>query len=357
MLTNVRRLTTFLGDLWVGQPRCIILSYHRIADPPHDPNLLSVAPRHFEQHLEVLAEMYRPMSLSRLTNDLGEGTLREGALSITFDDGYADNLTSAQPLLEDYGFPATFFVTSGYVATGREFWWDELQRIMLESRTLPDPLELTIDGKRFSWQLDGGKPPPQGSDGALSGWNVGMATAPTPRHRAFLEIQALLRDLPLEQRERALEGLRRSSQVRAGEARHEYRPLRPRELRKLARSPWVQVGAHGVTHTRLASLSRGRQRAEIVGTKTWLEKEIGQKIRFFAYPYGGKGDYTRDTVDLVREAGFRGACASYPGWVQPSTDPYQLPRFVVYDWDGREFEKQLRAYYKLGSYILTKLRG
>jgi peptidoglycan/xylan/chitin deacetylase (PgdA/CDA1 family) len=55
---------------------------------------------------------------------------------VTFDDGYADNLYEAKPLLEHYGIPGTFFVVTGYLAQqaerAHEFWWDELERVVMQ---------------------------------------------------------------------------------------------------------------------------------------------------------------------------------------------------------------------------------
>ena len=52
-------------------------------------------------------------------------------MAITFDDGYADNLQVAAPLLAERGLPATFFIVSGTIGSGREFWWDELEGLLL----------------------------------------------------------------------------------------------------------------------------------------------------------------------------------------------------------------------------------
>jgi peptidoglycan/xylan/chitin deacetylase (PgdA/CDA1 family) len=51
---------------------------------------------------------------------------------VTFDDGYADNLYNAKPLLERYGIPATVFLITGYIEDKRQLWWEELVRLLLQ---------------------------------------------------------------------------------------------------------------------------------------------------------------------------------------------------------------------------------
>ena len=120
---------------WFRPPvaaRAVILLYHRVADLPSDPQLMAVTPRHFAEHLEVIRQSCRPLRL----HDLGEA-LPDRSVVVTFDDGYADNLHHAKPLLAAHDVPATVFVTSGYVGSDREFWWDDLERILLETPSLP----------------------------------------------------------------------------------------------------------------------------------------------------------------------------------------------------------------------------
>ena len=87
------------------------------------------------------------MGLSRLAQELGEGTLKPGAVAVTFADGYANNLYEAKPLLEHHEVPATVFVTSDMVGHDREFWWDKLEAMLLAPRKLPQTLRLEIEGE------------------------------------------------------------------------------------------------------------------------------------------------------------------------------------------------------------------
>jgi peptidoglycan/xylan/chitin deacetylase (PgdA/CDA1 family) len=126
-------------------PHGIILLYHRVAELPLDPQLLSVTPQHFAEHLDVMRKCGRASHISGLSRALESRNGKPCVIAVTFDDGYADNLYGAKPLLEHYDVPATVFVTAGYLGSQREFWYDELERILLHTGPLPQTLGLKIN--------------------------------------------------------------------------------------------------------------------------------------------------------------------------------------------------------------------
>ncbi len=101
-----------------------ILCYHNVATAPKDAafRLLYVDPDRFERQLWTLRRLgLRGVSTSEGIARLHNATSR-GCVVFTFDDGYADTLTTAAPLLKRYGFGATCYVVSGAVGTYNH--WD-----------------------------------------------------------------------------------------------------------------------------------------------------------------------------------------------------------------------------------------
>lgn len=124
------RLPPFIRRAFGGaQPEGVVLLYHRVTELESDPHHLAVSPARFKSHLDAIVRLGVPMSLAAMLDAARRGSLRAGAVAVTFDDGYADNLTSAAPLLAEAGVPATIFLSTGAIVNGREFWWDELERI------------------------------------------------------------------------------------------------------------------------------------------------------------------------------------------------------------------------------------
>jgi hypothetical protein len=93
-------------------------------------------------------------------------------------------------------------------------------------------------------------------------------------------------------------------------------------------------------------LSGAMQSHEIQGCKQFLEETIGKTVVSFAYPYGSKDSYTRETVSIVQENRFLLACSTIPGLAGMNSDPFQLPRMQVGDWPGDEFEKRLSGWFE-----------
>lgn len=323
-------------------PKGVILLYHRIAEVASDPQLLSVTPQHFAEHLEILQQGYNPLSLRTLHRRMKFNLWRYRTVAITFDDGYADNLHQAKPLLEAVDVPATVFVTTGKVDSSREFWWDELERILLSTPILPNQLAITIKGEFYHWELGRNDEENRIDDR----WHVLMESGPSPRQVAYLKLARLLQGMENRTRVSVLEQLVAWAGLEAY-GRPGYRALTSEEAQTFAQNGLVEIGAHTMTHPALSGLPVEVQRVEITASKRRLEELLEQPVTSFSYPFGGRDSYNADTVRLVKEAGFECACSNFPGHVQWRVDPYQLPRFIVRDWDGDEFARRLRGMFDL----------
>ncbi len=307
--------------------------------------MLCVTPQRFAEHLQVLRQRTRPLGLKELIQALQQGIEPELAAVVTFDDGYADNLHSARSLLERFDTPATVFVTSGYVGSQREFWWDEIERLLLQPGSLPGSFHVTIDGRSFEWELDEAAHYTEGAFERHRTWNVMEREDPGPRQRLYRSLCHLLRGFPPRVRGDVLDQIRTRIDPQPA-SRPTHRALSPEEVVRLADGGLVEVGAHTVMHPVLSAIQLPDQRAEILDSKARLEEILGQPVTSFAYPYGGRNDYTRETVAIIRDSAFTCACANFSGVVRRRTDVFQLPRILVRDWDGEEFARRLDEWFR-----------
>ena len=100
-----------------------ILMYHAVGHRGEPASRFILPAKRFERQMRWLARRGLPvLALDDLIGDRREGRLPPaGAVVITFDDGYADALEVAAPILRHFGFPATAFAVSGCV--GRTADW------------------------------------------------------------------------------------------------------------------------------------------------------------------------------------------------------------------------------------------
>jgi peptidoglycan/xylan/chitin deacetylase (PgdA/CDA1 family) len=324
--------------------KAVILHYHRVAELPTDPHRLCVTPDHFAEHLGVLGKFAFPMRLDQLVSSLRNQDSRHFRIVITFDDGYADNLIYGKPILERYDMPSTVFIATGYMNSDREFWWDELERILLMPGTLPETLHLRAQGKEYHWELGEAIHYSEEAFQTHRSWIIESANAPGTRQHLFRILWQLLHSMTSDERDQALQRLLIWSGAASG-ARPSYRTLSSQEVTRLAVGGLIEVGAHTVSHPVLSRLDVREQLCEIQGSKAQLEEILGAPVTSFSYPFGLQSDYTAETVRLVREGGFTCACSSVADIVWSDTDYFQLPRLLVRDWDGEEFARRLHSFF------------
>jgi peptidoglycan/xylan/chitin deacetylase (PgdA/CDA1 family) len=329
--------------VWAGRrlrqwlsPGAVVLLYHSIADVEQDPYNLRVRPSRFREHLEVLRKMSRLITLRDLVGRITNGSETDGHIVLTFDDGYADNLLNAKPLLEEYEAPATVFVTANSVNCSEEFWWDELERLILTTPVLPKRLCLAADGRERIWEVEPLEP--MRSNGGLK-WTLDQDDR-TSRHRLFRDLTGWLNGMAVPERDSTLRQLRQWAQARS-QSRATHRTMTAVELHRLAEGSLVEVGAHTVTHPHLRELSLEEQRGEIQESKLELERILEKPVSSFAYPHGS---YDMRTASLVQRAGYACSCSTIADFVHSRTDVFQLPRLLVRDWDGDTFARRLRVW-------------
>ncbi|HLA89892.1 MAG TPA: polysaccharide deacetylase family protein [Gemmatimonadaceae bacterium] len=340
---HVRRLGRALGRALLRRSHHgIVLLYHRVAGPRRDPLALDVRPAHFDAQLAVLARTAAPLALDEFETRRRAGTLPPRAVAVTCDDGYADSLLTAAPILARHGVPATIFVTAGMVGSDREFWWDLVERIAFS----PHALGGGVPGLAMPWGAADGAPPAAGTVAgtAPDRWSVLAPDDPTPRHRLFRALHAALYAAAPASRDASLDEWRAWARV-SGPARESHRALTLRELETLATSPGITIGAHTMTHPMLSALPPAEQRREVAGSGVWLAHALGRPVDAFAYPFGTRAEVSASTIRAVRQGGFRYAMANEPRAAWRWSSRWRLPRFVVRDWDAETFARHLEEWF------------
>jgi peptidoglycan/xylan/chitin deacetylase (PgdA/CDA1 family) len=223
------------------------------------------------------------------------------AACVTFDDGYADNVTVALPILRRHRVPATFFLATGFIGGGR-MWNDTVIETL--RRAQGDTLDARSAG------LD----------------TLGISTIEL-RRRAVARVLTALKYLPVDERQE------RAEELAAGTSHSLPSDLMMtvEQMRRL-RENGMEIGAHTVKHPILTRLDPECAESEIRDSKSRLETITGSPVTLFAYPNGKPvRDYRREHVDMVEKLGFEAAVSTAWGVAHARSDPFQLPRFTPWD--------------------------
>ncbi len=93
-----------------------------------------------------------------------------------------------------------------------------------------------------------------------------------------------------------------------------------------------EVGAHTVSHADLSEVGGAEARAEILGSRDRLEKELGVAVPLFSYPYGREDQISDENRAVIRDEGFRCCLSAFGGFVEEDSDPFELRRLPVSPW-------------------------
>ncbi len=287
----------------------LVLNYHRIGehtDQPWDHTLWSASAPMLDAQLEALAseaEVIGPGDLEAARRDGRRGR----RVLLTFDDGYRDNFELAYPLLRRHGLTATFFLPTGFLDHPHVAWWDELAWMVRRA------------------QIDTLAP----AEWLPSGLVLDKETC----HTAIATLVAHYKALPSERAETFLDEVAQatgSGRCNGDEADELWMTW---EMARELRADGMTIGGHTVTHPVLAQISPEAQAQEISGCAKRLEAELGEPMRWFAYPVGGHGTFTVGTKRILREQNVQLAFSFYGGLGRFSRwDPLDVPRVHV----GRE---------------------
>lgn len=278
--------------------RLCIFIFHRVLPQP-DP-LFPDEPcvRRFDEMMGWLAGWFNVLPLDEAVERLHRGLLPARAAAITFDDGYADNLLHATPILIKHNLTATFFIATGFLDGG--VMWND---IIIESiRTARNP---EID---LGWL----------------GLGVLSIASIDEKRSAIEQVLRGIKHRPCAERDEAVESIRL---ICAGNVPRDLM-LATTQLQEL-REGGMSIGAHTVSHPILARHPDAAARQEIADSRDFLEELLKERVPLFAYPNGKLGrDYLPKHVEMVRELGFTAAVSTNWGVGAEGSDLYQLPRFT-----------------------------
>ena len=220
-------------------------------------------------------------------------------VAFTFDDGFADNLTRALPVMEKFAVPFTVYVPTGMIARDIDAWWFGLAELVRRCDRI-----------------------------ALPGLGILQCPDRSSKQSAYAAIEAAIhKDFDL------LPAVRAAIE-QAGidiPALVDREALSEKQLQLFARHPLVTIGGHTTTHLNLARASAARVRAEMADNRKFLQHATQQPVDHNAYPFGHAGACGVREAGISHAVGFRTAVTTRAGmlFAEHRDHLHALPRVCL----------------------------
>ncbi len=286
-----------------------VLAYHRVI-PRADEDRSFVQPgmyvtgESFRMQMRYLQARYRVVPLDELVSLKGGN-----ACAITFDDGWRDTYTTAFPILREHGLPATVFVATNLVGSGRWPWPDRI--CFYIHRASPIAFSAAFEA---AWRDHVGTP-------------SGVRIAPGDRFDTAEMVLRRLKRLELDVLTRVMSRVDECFQTFNAVLHQEPPWLTWNEAREMAEHG-MSFGSHTANHVILTSVPLPDARREITDSRSELASRLGRPVVAFCYPNGA---YNADIIRVVAEAGYQYAVTTDGGSLERSAGPLRLNRMMIHD--------------------------
>ena len=292
------------GLMRVTRGAPVILMYHGVT-PDAGRGLVNQSGKHvnidlFRRQLRMLSRHRRVVPLTALVEALRRDKEVSGMVALTFDDGYLNNVECAAPVLVDLKLPATFFLTTGFIGTGRWAWVDRLEAAL--HAAAPGKFRISLLGERV--QLDG----------------------MVQRTDLLRSIKIVLKRMSWDAAEAGVRELEAELRVEPTQPWGVYRFMSWDHARQLVKAGF-EVGAHTVNHALLSRMPLAEAEHEITASRERIVAEVGSCSATFCYPNGKRTDYTQEVMEICRRQ-FTAALSTELGAAR-SDELYELRRVPV----------------------------
>lgn len=289
-----------------------ILTYHRILERKGPRACVQdgmfVDPVTFDAHIRFLKAHFRIVPIRELPLASNRNGGQCPLCVLTFDDGWIDFYENAYPVLKSHVVPATVFLATDFIETGRRMWPDKVSRLYQEKN------------------VSQAKPARQGdsSDPIVNRLEDIKGTTRQQSESAI----GLLKNHRLDRIERVISEL--SDRWGCDDRAQDRDFLSWSEVREMQSSRLVSFGSHTAGHHILPTLSGEEIERELVESRNALIREGVADPSYipFCYPNGA---YDDKILSMVAKAGYHLAVTTERGWnAYTFDDPYRLRRISIH---------------------------
>lgn len=297
---------------WIHRHKIIILMIHGVVDDrlqtTWNPLRRQLSVQKFDSGIAALAKFYHFISIEQATAILSrQAPVQPYSIVLTFDDGYRNNVTHALPILQKYGIPAIFFLSTGHIEQREPYWYDRLDFAI---QHLKNEQRVSFAGKNFLFHPNNETM----SRFTFSALRNRVKSARLPYTETMRKIDQIAGILEENAGCRLVDTFRNDHST----------GIMSWEEAKWVADQGVTIGSHTVDHVLMDRVDEDSAREQLAVSKKAIEQHTGKQCSYFCFP---NGNWDNKAVNLLRETGFTAAVTTETGANLVGDELLTLKRF------------------------------
>ncbi len=295
---------------WLADDTFAVYLFHGVVDQ-HDAPVRNYTRKHintrtFSRVLNSLTEAGTPVSMDQIIeHHNNRESFPAKAFAITFDDGFENNYSVAAGVLQEFGIPATFYVTTDFVDRNMMSWIDRVEHCF--DRTQSACIRLPWSDKPHYFCS---------SQEKIAVLDLIRANAKT--------------DPAVDVDELAAKVCRQCGQQEIKDSDGPLdRKMSWAQVRDLAGNDLFTIGGHSHTHRTLAFLDQDELTEEIHRSLHLLKYQAGVQARHYSYPEGLRHSYSETVIEMLKQCAIECCPTAEPGVNSIDDDLFRLRRIPI----------------------------
>ena len=288
----------------------IILLFHGVINK-HTNSVRNYNRKHidvdyFEKVIKEFSEFGNVISMDELIllQKKGEG-IKERSFIVTFDEGFANNLEIAAPILREYNIPATFYVTTDFIDNNSMSWIDRIEYVIEKTEVKSISLSWLRENVNIENNLNKIEALDEIRRYVKSNSNFNVNEFISQLYQQLDEIEVFSSDDILD------------------------RKMNWEELKELNSYPLFTIGGHTHSHPIMAFLSDEKLEDEVSKCLNLLKSKAEISATHFSYPEGQSNHYNENVIRKLKEKGIICCPSAIDGVNYLSEDLFNLKRITI----------------------------
>lgn len=270
----------------------------------------------FREQLRIIKNSCQVISMNDVVDIYkNKINIKDNLIAITFDDGFKNNIEIAVPILEEFNFEATFYITSGLIGTNKLFWVDQLENSINHYKK--ENLKIDLNSEVFDFQTK----------------------TKYDKIKTLNKIKKYCKQAKNNEKNRVVDYV---NQLCEGDRTNRnkvsnYDLMNWNDIRRIHQNKNFIIGGHSLKHDLFSKIKTQSQlKYDIETSIELIENKIDGIITHYSYPEGQSVHFNNKVIKILKENNIKCCPTAIDGINLGTEDLFSLKR-IMPGFMGRKF--------------------